>query len=256
MMRIAIVEDEIPAQRLLSKYLIELVPDAEIVAVLGSVKESINWFHENRDPDILFLDVQLGDGMGFEILEKVRTESLIVYTTAYDQYAVKAFESNAVDYLLKPLKLKDLKRCLGQLEQKTKLLRRLFDVNPIDNVFKETNSQNTSKRKHFLLEQKGAWYTLSVEKIAYFYIDDNATYACEFNGKRHVILESLGQIMLGLDKSDYYRVNRQFVVHIRAIEKVENWFRGKLVVVTSPKHHSRITVGRDKSVSFRQWLNQ
>ncbi|MDC1105215.1 LytTR family DNA-binding domain-containing protein [Prolixibacteraceae bacterium] len=254
-MRVVIVEDEIPAQRLLKKYILELYPETKVVAILGSVIEAVKWFEENRDPDILFLDVQLSDGVGFNILEKVKVKSFIVFTTAYDQYAIKAFEANAIDYILKPIKLMDLKRVFDQMDKKRELFQHSFQKElHLTASISEKPSDNL--RNYFLISKNNGWYTLPVKDVAYFVIEEHGSCARTFDGQQHAITESLGRIMEGLDANKYYRVNRQFIVNISAITKVENWFGGKLVVVTNPKHIEQITVGREKSVEFRDWLNQ
>ncbi|QZT38444.1 LytTR family DNA-binding domain-containing protein [Halosquirtibacter xylanolyticus] len=254
-MRVVIVEDEIPAQRLLKKYILELFPDTEITAILGSVTEAVKWFEENRDPDVLFLDVQLGDGVGFNILERVKIKSFIVFTTAFDQYAIKAFKANAIDYILKPIKVVDLKRVFDQMEQKRALFQPSSD-SPINLSPTTPTEAIRTLRNYFLISKNNGWYTLAVKNVAYFFIEDHWSCARTFDGEKHLISESLGNIMEGLDPLVFNRVNRQFILNIASVDKVENWFGGKLVVITKPKHDEHITVGREKSVEFRDWLNQ
>ncbi|MHA7112397.1 LytR/AlgR family response regulator transcription factor [Sunxiuqinia elliptica] len=255
-MKIVIIEDEIPAQRLLKKYILDLHPNYEIIGVFGNVSESVCWLNQNPSPDIIFLDVQLTDGLGFNILEQIKINSFIIFTTAYDQYAIQAFKNNAVDYLLKPIKIEELEEAFLKLDSKKNLFQRaiLKDLHlSISNNIYESKQY----RERFLVSGSNNWYTLNVSEIAYFYIESEVCYAVTFNKKKHPLNLRIGNIMEDLNPSVFFRTNRQTIININAIKKVENWFGGKLVVVTDPKHHERIVVSRLNAVEFRDvWLNR
>ena len=257
-MQILIIEDEIPAQRLLQKYILELQPDCEIAGIFGNISESVKWLNQNPAPDIIFLDVQLTDGLGFTILEQSDIKSFVIFTTAYDQYAIQAFKANAIDYLLKPIKKEELKEAFDKLNAKKNIFQKaiLKDFN-IKNAIEDYVGKNTKYRERFLISTIHSWYTIHVNNIAFFYIENEICYAVSFDKKKHPVNSRIGNVMENLDPSKFFRTNRQTIVNINAIRKIENWFGGKLVVITEPEHTEPIIVGREKASHFRDvWLNK
>ncbi len=255
-MKILIIEDEIPAQRLLKKYIQELNSDCEIVGIFGNVAESVNWLNQNPSPDIIFLDVQLTDGLGFNVLEQANTKSFVIFCTAYDQYAIEAFKNNAIDYLLKPIKKEELKKTFEKLDSKKDLFQKAilkdFNLTAHDNVY-----EKKQYRERFLISAANNWYTLNVEEIAYFYFENEISYAVSFSKKKHILNLRIGKIMEELNPILFFRTNRQTIVNINAIKKIETWFNGKLIVFTEPEHHEKIIVSRLNAVEFRDvWLNK
>jgi DNA-binding LytR/AlgR family response regulator len=255
-MKIVIIEDEIPAQRLLKKYIQELKPDCEIVSIFGNVEESVNWLNQNPSPDIIFLDVQLTDGLGFNVLEQSNTKSFVIFCTAYDQYAIEAFKNNAVDYLLKPIKKEELKKTFEKLDSKKDLFQKAI-LKDFNLSVRENTYEQKQYRERFLVNASNNWYTLNVADIAYFYIENEVSYAVTFNKKKHHINLIMKNIMKDLDPSVFYRANRQTIVNINAIRKVESWFNGKLIVFTEPEYHERIIISRLNAINFRdEWLDK
>ncbi len=257
-MKIVIIEDEIPAQRLLGKYIHNLHPNYKIVGVFGNVYESVKWLKQNPTPDIIFLDIQLTDGLGFNVLEQTNINCLVIFTTAYDQYAIQAFKTNAIDYLLKPIKIEELKESFDKLNSKKNIFQKLILKEFNKNTIQNENRYATEKfRERFLVSASSNWYTLNVGDIAYFYLENEICYAISFDKKKHLLDLSLDKIIQNLDPSKFFRTNRQTIVNIESIKKVENWFGGKLVVITEPKYHEKIIVSRLKAIQFRDvWLNK
>lgn len=256
-MKILIIEDELPAQRLMMRFIGELLPQAQIVSALGSVKESVEWLQNNPHPDIIFMDVQLSDGLCFNILEQVKPDSFIIFTTAYDQYAIKAFKANTIDYLLKPIKKEQIKEAISKVDEQSRLYQKMhiqeFDI---DGLFSMLQQSKNQYRERFLVSRHDGWYKLNVADIAFFYLDNKATIAMDFSGEKHPLDQNLNQIMESLDPRNFFRTNRQIIVNIEAIQKVEPWFNGKLLVKTKPRHEEKITVVREKATLFRDlWLN-
>jgi len=255
-MKIVIIEDEIPAQRLLKKYIQELKPDCEIVGIFGNVEESVNWLNQNPNPDIIFLDVQLTDGLGFNVLEQSNTKSFVIFCTAYDQYAIEAFKNNAIDYLLKPIKKEELKKTFEKLDSKKDLFQKAI-LKDFNLSVRENTYEQKQYRERFLVNASNNWYTLNVADIAYFYIENEVSYAVTFNKNKHHVNLNMKTIMKDLDPAVFYRVNRQTIVNINAVRKVESWFGGKLIVITEPEYHEQIIISRLNAIEFRdEWLDR
>ena len=204
--RAAIIEDEIPAARLLNKMLTELRPEWEILVLPGNVEGAVKWYQDNPHPDILFLDIQLTDGVSFSFIEQANPESMIVFTTAYDEYAIRAFKANSIDYLLKPID----KERLGEALEK-------YETNPAKKY-----------RTRFLISGEDKLFTLQVDDIAYFYSENKITFAVTNQNKEHIIDLSLDKLCEQLDPDRFFRTNRQTIVSVQAIQKIESYFLGKL----------------------------
>ena len=232
----AIIEDEIPAGRLLHKMLSGLRPDWDIVVLPGSIEGSVKWFQEHPHPDIIFLDIQLTDGISFAFIEQAQPESMIIFTTAYDEYAIRAFTVNSIDYLLKPINRERLAEAIEKFERLTA----------------RYGNANLSSSSNELLN---LLYTLQVEDIAYFYSENKITFAVTKEGKEHIIDLSLDKLSEQLNPDIFFRTNRQTLVSVHAIQKIENYFLGKIIVQVKPPFKDKITVSREKIAAMKLWLN-
>ena len=228
--RAAIIEDEIPAARLLNHMLAELRPEWEILLLPGNIEEAAEWFSENTHPDLLFLDIQLTDGNSFLLIEKACPKSMIVFTTAFDTYAVRAFTVNSIDYLLKPIHRERLAETL--------------DSNPIKRY-----------RTRFLVSVGERLVTLPVGDVAYFYSENRVTFAVTKQGREHIVDFSLDKLSEQLNPDYFFRTNRQTLVGIDAIRKIEPYFQNKVVVDVIPPFKDKILVSKEKIASFKVWLN-
>ncbi len=246
-----------PAQRLIERFVKEVVPEAQIKAALGSVKESVNWLQSHAHPDIIFMDVQLSDGLCFNILEKTHPDSFIIFTTAYDQYAIQAFKANTIDYLLKPIRKEQIKSAIEKVNHHSRLFQKMqlqeFDMEKLLDVLRQ---EKPHYRERFLISKPDGWYKLDVNNVAYFFLENKMVFAMDFSGQKHPLDLNLNQISEGLNPKTFFRTNRQTIVNIHSIQKIEPWFNGKLLVKTKPRHHEKITVVREKATLFRDmWLN-
>lgn len=257
-MKIIIVEDELPAQRMLRNFIVEINPDSEIEAIFGSVGETVAWLKSHTHPDLIFLDVQLSDGFCFSILEQINIDSFVIFTTAYDQYAIDAFKANTIDYLLKPIRKEQLEAAINKLDDRKRLFQKaaIKDLD-LKNLLSGIVNTTPNYRTRFLISKADSWYKLEIKDIAFFYIDNKMTLAIDFDNKRHPIDMPLDQIIESLNPKQFFRTNRQSIVNIDAIQKVENWFGGKLLVKTKPECVEKIIVSKEKVKLFRDiWLNQ
>ena len=252
-LRVAIVEDELPAARLLRTLIARLRPAWEIEVLPGSVEEAVQWFAANRHPDLLFLDIQLADGTSFELLSQARPSSAVVFTTAYDEYAVRAFSVSSIDYILKPVDEERLAEAIARYEE---LRGRML---PPDDYL-ETSLDALQRREkrfrtRFLIAGADRFLTLPVEDVAYFYSENKVTTAVTFAGRNHVVDLPLSRLEEQLDPDRFFRANRQVLLSAGAIDRLEPHFNGKVSVTVHPPHKERITVSEERVPLFKAWLN-
>ena len=237
----AIIEDEVPAARLLSSIITRLRPDWEVTVLPGSVEDAIAWFKTQPHPDILFLDIQLSDGNSFD------------FTTAYDQYAIRAFTVNSIDYILKPV---DEKRLLDAIVKYETLKGKDYkQENYIGDLIQSLQKQEKSYRTRFLIAGVDKFWALQVSDIAYFYSENKITFAVTKSGQEHIIDLSLTRLEEQLDPQRFFRANRQVIVCIDAIVHAAPYFNGKIILHVKPPHKDKITVSEEKVSSFKLWLN-
>ncbi len=251
-MNVIIIEDEKPAARRLSRMLNEL--GIEPKTMLHSVEASLNWFQDNEHPDLIFLDIQLSDGLSFEIFEEIPVKSAIIFTTAYDEYALKAFKLNSIDYLLKPIDEDELKKAVekyrDQQPKETDLqvniddIRRLL-INPVDRKFK----------KRFTIKIGQHIKIIHVDEIECFFSENKATYI-HTNGKRNYLIDgSLEHWQEQLNPEHFFRVNRTFIVHINAIKDIISYTNSRLKLVLHSYNESEIIVSRERVKDFKNWID-
>lgn len=253
-LHVTIIEDEIPAARLLHSMIARLRPLWEITIVPGSVDEAVAWFQEHPHPDLIFLDIQLADGNAFDFLSAVHPSSLIIFTTAYDQYAVRAFAVNSIDYILKPI---DEKRLLDAIV-KYESLQNIGMPQPeeyLSTLLDTLQHKERRFRTRFLIYGAERFWSLQVADIAYFYSENKVTFAVTKNGQEHIIDLSLNKLMEQLDPEQFFRANRQIIISIDAINHAEPYFNGKIAVSVQPPYKSQITISEEKLSSFKLWLN-
>jgi len=253
-MRILIIEDEIPTQRLLAGTINQLRPDWEIVDCIGSVEESVDWLQQHPHPDLIFSDIQLSDGICFEIYEQIIPASFVIFTTAYDEYAIQAFKVNSIDYLLKPVSQEMLEQAIRKFESLPS--QQVSIPLNLDQLADSLMSGQKKYRSRLVVNTVDGFYKMDVEQIAFFYSSHKVVTAISPQNERHVIDFTLDKLEKQLDPSLFFRANRQFILHVDAITKVENWFNGKLIVKTRPEAEEKIVVSRERARIFKEWINQ
>lgn len=245
-----IIEDEAPASRLLHAMLTRLRPNWDIKILTDSVEEAIEWFSINEHPHIIFLDIQLADGNAFDFLTQAKPTSSIIFTTAYDQYAIRAFSVNSIDYILKPVDEGRLLDAITKFESTP-----IISPNYIDTILEALKPQAKRFRTRFLISQGDKFVTLMVEDIAFIYSENKMTYAVNFKGATFQVELPLNILIEQLDPDIFFRANRQIIINIKSVVKIEPYFAGKISVTTHPKSPMQIIVSREKAVMFKTWLN-
>lgn len=246
-MRAVIIEDETAAARNLKAMLAEVDASIEICATLESIAESVMWLKENPHPDVLFMDIHLADGDSFRVFDLVKIECPIVFTTAYDQYALKAFSVNSVDYLLKPIEQGELERALAKLRRMTPSQR----VEMHENIGRVVDDE---KPRSFLVQVKDRIIPLKVDDVAYFYTADEKVWARTNDNKEYAVGKTLDKLYNMLSPSDFFRANRQFIVARAAVRDVSVWFGSRVAVNVVPEAPERIVVSKERSGEFKRWL--
>lgn len=252
-MKVVIVEDELAASENLIFLLKTIQPDIEVLTVLDSVRAAVAYFSKPNEAVLVFMDIHLADGISFEIFEKVRIEIPVVFTTAYDQYALKAFKVNSIDYLLKPIDEDDLSKALQQFKLKEKQEAKAADtMTGLLNFIKEkTKTYKTT----YLVSQRDQLIPVKTADIAYLYIDLGIVKAVTKENHTYVIDEKLEDIESDLNPENFYRVNRQCIVRRDAIVNINYYFNSKLIVNVTPPFQERIVVSKAKATEFKHWLN-
>ena len=256
-MKVLIIEDELPTQRMIMDLVNEVEPDAEITGAIDSVQESVQWLRSNPHPEIILMDIQLSDGVSFEILKQVQVTSMIIFTTAFDEYAIQAFKVNSLDYLLKPVDADDLKKAFEKYDMYSRnfLKHKNNDTN-FDEILSAIKSASSNYRKHFLIKTHESFFRLATSDIALFYSTNKITFAVTFLGREYPLDVSLENLREQLNPEQFFKINRQVIVGSNAIVKIHTYFQGKLVVETKPTHSEKIIVGKDKAAEFKRWLDK
>jgi DNA-binding LytR/AlgR family response regulator len=256
-MKVLIIEDEIPAQRLLADTLAEIDASIEVMDCLNSVDSAVAWFNNNPHPEIVLLDIQLSDGLSFEIFNHVKVESMVIFTTSFDEYTMQAFKVNSLDYLLKPIEKNELE---GAFEKYNRFSKQFLteknsgiDYNELATIIKK---EKIDYRKRFLIQSNESFFYLPVKQLALFYTTQGISFAVTFEKREYPVNFSLQDLSEQLDPDQFFKVNRQVIINIDAIRKVHSFFQGKLKLETKPSHTEEIIVGKDKAAAFKRWMDK
>lgn len=245
-MRVLIIEDETAAAKNLSALLTKADPSIEVLDILETISDAIEWFTSNPAPDMVFMDIHLSDGRAFNIFDNVEVNAPIIFTTAYDQYALEAFKVNSIDYILKPIKEEDLSRAL---EKFRKLSR-----TEVEDYVERTNSRFTNKVRSFLISVRDKLIPLAVEEVAYFYTAGEKVIAVNFEGKPFPVDRSLDHLGTMLDKDNFFRANRQFIISRDSINDISLWFGSRLCVNLKVEAPEKVIISKARVSDFKRWF--
>jgi DNA-binding LytR/AlgR family response regulator len=252
-MKVVIIEDEIPAANRLSKLLLNFSDEVEILHKADSIESSVRYLSAAQNIDLIFMDIQLADGLSFDIFEKVKIATPVIFTTAFDQYTLKAFKVNSIDYLLKPIDEKELYQSLEKYQQ----LYPKTPTNFSDKILKLMQDMNAVKYKERLLIKRGQQLSyLKTESTAYCFADGKLCYAVDFNGTKFLLESNLSQLEEQLQPDNFYRINRHLLVNIEAVKKVHTWLGGRLKLEICPPTTAETVVSRERVNGFKEWLGR
>ncbi len=250
-MRTIIIEDEKPSARRLQRMLQSLNVEAE--TLLHSVEESIEWFQNNEHPDLIFLDIQLSDGLSFEIFEAVEINSAVIFTTAYDEYALQAFKLNSIDYLLKPIDEDDLKKAVDKYNDRTPQKQAVtLDFNDIKKLL--VNPIEREYKRRFSVKVGQHLKLINIEDIECIYSENKGTYAFTNEGRNYLLDMTLDQLEDELEPHVFYRISRKFYVNINAIKDIISYTNSRLQIKLNHFNEHEVIVARERVKDFKNWL--
>lgn len=253
-MKVLIVEDEIPAANRLTKLLLQSCDGVDVVGKVDSVEAAIKYFNSQPALDLIFMDIQLADGLSFDIFEQVQIKTPVIFTTAFDQYTLRAFKVNSIDYLLKPIDETELQQAL---EKYYSLHQTKQPIDFSEKMMQLMQEMNLVKYKERLLIKRGQQLSyLKIEKTAYCYADGKLCFAVDFDGNKFLLENNLGQLEEQLQPDTFYRINRHLLVNIEAVKKVHTWLGGRLKVEVLPATTAETIVSRERVNGFKEWLGR
>jgi two-component system, LytTR family, response regulator LytT len=254
-MKIAIIEDELPALNRLKKIIAEVIPDAVLVFTADSIESAVSQLTEHKDIELALFDIELADGQSFEIFNRIQVTCPIIFTTAYDEFALKAFKLNSIDYLLKPIDKDELSTAITKYRTlrylpthyQTQLKSLIETLGP---------PQPSNYKARFLLKNGTKLISIATKEIAYFQAADKVVYVVLNSEQRYIIDHSLDELCKLLDPNFFFQLNRQFIVNVDSIGSIHNHFNGKLKVSLKPKIKEEVLVSREKASEFKKWLDR
>lgn len=253
-MKVLIVEDESPAAQRLETLVLSLIGDAEIVGMIGSVKNAVEWFRNNAAPDVVLMDIQLADGISFQVFDQCEVKSPVIFTTAYDEYAIRAFKVNSVDYILKPI---DKQELLVALNKVVNIKRSETEVALLMKSMSEAMTMLTRNFKsRFVVKVGEHLHTIEVSKILFFYSQEKITFCSTIENRNFILDYSLDDLEEMLDPRRFFRINRRYVVSSEAIMDIISYTNSRLKLILSGSSDNDVIVARERVQEFKDWLDR
>lgn len=259
-MKVLIVEDEELAVKKIQKTLAAVDPSAEVAGVTDSILATVNWIEENPTPDLILMDIELSDGQSFEIFNRVTIKCPVIFTTSYDEYALKAFKVNSVDYLLKPIQKEDLAAALQKLDS-LKDIYKQPESKPevsIDSLVKELQQKLQPKeyRKRFLVRHAQKLVSIDTDEIAYFFSDGRLNFFKTYDNKKFVVDYTMDELEDMLDPKKYFRISRSFYISVNSVDQIHDYFGNRLMLQLKPAVDKESIVSREKVTDFKKWMGK
>jgi DNA-binding LytR/AlgR family response regulator len=250
-MKILIIEDENPAAKRLIALIKDQVPECEIYGNLDTVTSAVAWLNSHPEPDLIFMDIQLADGISFEIFEKIKVTAPIIFCTAYDQYAIRAFKHNSIDYLLKPVEPEELQQALNKFRAGRKQSSVTLDqikhlLHPVPKTYKN----------RFLVKTGERMQTVEIQEVAFFYSEDKVTLLQTQQGKKYILDYTLDELEAMVDPEQFFRLNRKYISAIQAIKEVFTYSNSRLKIHLANCADNDILISRERMGLFKRWLGQ
>lgn len=250
--KILIIEDEDAAVRRLQNMIVDVWPDAEILAALDSIRQSVAWLTTQPLPDLIFCDIQLADGSSFEIFKQVMPDCPVIFSTAYDQYALQAFEVNSIDYLLKPVRKEELQRALDRY---LKMRPAPAQTIGLDKLLQVLQSNKVNYKDRFVVKYGEHIKTIDAAEIAYLYTENKVNFLVTKDARRFAIDYNLDQLEGVLDPKNFFRINRQFIISFQSISEMLTYTKSRVLVKLNPPTKLETIVSTERSPAFKSWLD-
>lgn len=255
-MKVLIIEDEPHAQNELKRLLADSGFEMFILDCIDSVEDSVDWLKSNEDPDLIFMDIQLSDGLSFEIFKLVKVTTPVIFTTAFDEYAIRAFKVNSVDYLLKPIKQNDLNDALNKFKSLGNQFNTAQPTLDLDQIQKLLNTEKQTYKTRFIARVGDQIKHIDIKDVAYFRAEDNEVMLVTKNNNRYVIEYSLDFLVGVLDPFEFFRANRSYIVTLNTIDKISKYFNSRLHLELIPKTEDTVLISRVKVQEFLKWMDK
>lgn len=252
MIRTLIIEDEEAAAARVARMLYNINKQIEIAGMTDTIDSSVRWLESNPVPDLIILDIQLGDGISFEIFRRKKINAYVIFTTAYDEYAIKAFELNSIDYLLKPFSEEKLARSIDKFFA----FRQNDQSAMIGRLLESFENKTENYRKRFMVSIGSNIRVVDAEETAFFYSSEKNTFLCTLGNKFYPLEYSLDQIEEMINPAVFFRVNRQYIINMKAITKMDLFSKSRIKIHTTPSSPDEILVSSGRTPAFRQWLDK
>jgi two-component system, LytTR family, response regulator LytT len=254
--KVLIIEDESLAVKRLQKILLEVESQADIVGLTDSIDASVKWLSSYPAPDVILMDIELADGQSFEIFDKIVVTAPVIFITSYDEFAIRAFKVNGIDYLLKPVKREDLKASFEKLRTQKSATKDNHYLEQMEKLIRELTAPKKKHRERFLVKSGQSYFSIETEGIAYFYTEARLTHLVTWQNKDHILDYTLDELEGTLDAGVFFRANRQFIVNIKSVKTIHSYFNNKLKVTLQPAPKEELIVSRERATEFKTWLDK
>lgn len=254
--RVLIFEDEQPAAVQTAKLLRQYNPEIEIVKIIDTVINGVEWLKKNIAIDLILMDIQLADGTCFEIFDYIKVNTPIIFTTAYDEYAIKAFKVNSIDYLLKPIDYEDLAKALDKFKSINYNHDKDFEIKLHDQISNISESNLNQYRQRFLIHIADKYHIVYVKDILYFYIEENSVFLTDVNGKIYALDYTLDKVVKLLNPREFFRINRRFIISLNSIEKMNSFSQYRIKLKLKKCSDEDTMVSRKRHADFKNWIEQ
>lgn len=251
-MKAVIIEDESIASRRLANLIAEIAPEIEISAQLTSVENGLKWFKINPLPQVIFLDIQLNDGYGFDILDALDDHPPVIFTTAFNEYALRGFKYNGLDYLLKPIDKNDLQIALNKFRKNS---GRTTEAIPSDKLEQIKNLFNKEYKHRFMVKVGNQFKSFNVEDIAFFKSHEGLIFLYTHTGQSYPVEYTIDQLENILNPVQFFRINRKFMVSVKSVIEIHSYFNSRLLLKLMPKEKEQVVVSRERTTNFKRWLD-
>lgn len=257
-MQILIVEDEELAVKKLRGLLKEACPDAEVLADLDSIESTVDWLNGHPPPDIILMDIELVDGQSFEIFDRTEVKCPVIFITSYDEFAIQAFKVNSVAYLLKPIEKEDLVAAFDKFSQVREFYSTLAPGFSINSLVDELQSRLQPKnfRKRFLTRYSNKLITVETHEIAYFFVEGRTTFFRTYDNRKITLDYTMEELEQMLDPGEYFRINRSYLVGLKSVQKIDEFFGQRLILQLKPPVAEQVIVSREKVTAFKNWMGK
>jgi two-component system response regulator LytT len=249
-MKVIIIEDELFAVKRLKELILSIEPTWDIIEVFDEIETSVNWLKTNPHPDLIFMDIQLSDGFSFDIFDQVKINSKVIFTTAFDNYAIKAFRHNGLDYLLKPVEKKVLEESIIRFN--TLKSESNFDYNSLSDLI---SKKETIYKKRFLVKSGDQLNFINIENIAYFISESSYSIVVTKTGNQHILDCTMETLETQVNPDNFFRINRKQIISLTSINTIKSYFNNRLIITLSPKLKEESIVSRTKVKDFKGWLD-